>query len=119
MGRIRVQPQDEVWKNRLVKQLSMLEREGVLDVWEDRRIEAGADWSAEINAALKRAKVAVLLVSADFLNSQFIREKEELDKKTWKFVRRIRQPGFGGGVVTKIIRLGECGSIRHKIDILM
>lgn len=38
---------DEEWKDRLVTHLSVLERAGLLDVWDDRRIEAGADWYAE------------------------------------------------------------------------
>ena len=67
---------DEVWKNRLVSHLGVLQREGLLDIWEDRRIGASADWEAEIAAALARAKAAVLLISANFLNSNFILTKE-------------------------------------------
>jgi len=68
--------QDEAWKDRLVKQLRVLELEGDLDVWDDRRIAAGDDWLPEIEEAMARAQVAVLLISADFLTSGFIRGRE-------------------------------------------
>ncbi|MGB7875532.1 MAG: hypothetical protein WBL25_14200 [Anaerolineales bacterium] len=35
---------DEKWKDCLVTHLGVLEQEGILDIWEDRRIEAGDDW---------------------------------------------------------------------------
>jgi TIR domain/NACHT domain len=68
--------QDEAWKDRLVKHLTVLEREGLLAVWHDRRIGAGAEWYPEIQTAIERADVALLLVSADFLNSPFIQGEE-------------------------------------------
>jgi tetratricopeptide (TPR) repeat protein len=67
---------DEGWKDRVVAHLTTLKAEVSLDIWEDRRIGAGADWLREIQAAMDRAVVAVLLVSADFLNSRFITETE-------------------------------------------
>jgi hypothetical protein len=67
---------DEKWKERLVKQLKVLEIEGALEVWDDRRIEAGDDWLPEITREMERARVAVLLISADFLTSTFIRSNE-------------------------------------------
>ncbi len=67
---------DETWKNRVVKHLRVLEPAGVLEVWEDREIAAGEDWFAKIEAAMGRASVAVLLISADSLNSRFILETE-------------------------------------------
>ena len=67
---------DEAWKDRLVIQLGVLQRQGLLDLWDDRRIAAGEDWHGEIRAAMGRATVAVLLISADFLTSQFILGEE-------------------------------------------
>lgn len=67
---------DESWKDRLVTHLKVLEGEGVLDVWDDRRIGAGLDWQPEIEQAIQRASVAILLISADFLTSKFILGEE-------------------------------------------
>ncbi len=67
---------DEAWKDRLVKHLGVLEAEGVLETWDDRRIGLGEDWFPAIEAAIDKARVAVLLVSADFLTSKFIRGTE-------------------------------------------
>ncbi|MEA2692776.1 MAG: hypothetical protein QOJ16_2163, partial [Acidobacteriota bacterium] len=67
---------DEGWKDRLVQQLRVLEPEGVLEVWEDRRLAPGSDWFPEIEQAMRRAVAAVLLISADFLTSRFILGQE-------------------------------------------
>lgn len=66
---------DEDWKDRLVGQLEVLGDVG-FDPWNDRRIAAGDDWQAEIEAAIDACDVAVLLISAPFLSSQFIRSHE-------------------------------------------
>ena len=67
---------DEEWKERVVTHLRVLELEGMLDVWDDRRIEAGDDWRAEIETAINAASIAVLLISANFLTSKFILDTE-------------------------------------------
>ncbi len=67
---------DERLKDRLVSHLGVLQQEGLLEVWEDRRIGAGKDWEQEIEAALNKARVAILLISDHFLNSKFILTKE-------------------------------------------
>src|SRR5713226_1037627 len=67
---------DEDWKDRLVTHLGVLRHQGLLDLWDDRRIAAGEDWHQEIQEAMAAASVAILLVSADFLNSEFILNQE-------------------------------------------
>jgi len=67
--------QNETWKDRVVKQLGVLAGEG-LEVWDDRRIAAGADWEPEIERAIANCDVALLLISADFLTSRFILGQE-------------------------------------------
>lgn len=66
---------DEEWLTRLLKFLEP-ELGEMPDVWHDRRIEAGDVWSDEIQQALHAARVAVLLVSSDFLASDFIKGSE-------------------------------------------
>ncbi len=67
---------DEVWKDRLMPHLEMLKLADKLDVWNDRRIGTGEDWFPEITEAMNRAKVAVLLISANFLSSKFCVKEE-------------------------------------------
>ena len=67
---------DEMWKDRLLTHLSVLDHEGLLHVWTDRRIEVGASWQAKINEAMSDSRVAVLLVTANFLTSEFILNQE-------------------------------------------
>ena len=67
---------DSDWLERLQTMLAPLQRQGTLDVWADTRIQPGQLWKEEIQKALARAKVAVLLVSPDFLASEFIHKDE-------------------------------------------
>ncbi len=78
---------DERQKDRLATHLSVLR--GRLAVWEDRQLNAGDDWYAEIEKAIATANVAVLLISADFLASDFIL-KEEVPR----LLRRREQDGL-------------------------
>jgi hypothetical protein len=67
---------DEAWKDRLVGHLRVLAPQGEIDVWHDRRIGAGEAWQTTIEEAIDRADTAILLISADFLTSEFIRTEE-------------------------------------------
>ena len=68
--------QDSKWLKRLQVHLKPLSRQGLLELWDDTRIQPGMDWRNEIDQALRRACMAVLLVSADFLASEFIVNNE-------------------------------------------
>jgi hypothetical protein len=63
--------QDETLKNQLIKHLSLLKRQGVIRDWHDRDIEAGFEWRREIEAHLESAEIILLLISPDFLASDF------------------------------------------------
>jgi len=67
---------DEEWKDRLVTHLGVLQQEGLLTLWDDRRIGGGEQWQQKIQAAMDSASVAILLVSANSLTSRFILSEE-------------------------------------------
>ncbi len=56
--------------------LGVLGSANLIDSWCDDRIDGGADWEREIEQAIDHARVAVLLVTAHFLTSRFILDKE-------------------------------------------
>jgi hypothetical protein len=62
---------DEALKNQLLTHLKGLERGGVIGVWHDRKITAGHDWATEIDSHLKEAKIILLLISANFIASDY------------------------------------------------
>src|SRR6266446_4400499 len=60
----------------LLPYLATLEHDGLVSVWSDRHIKGGEGWYLEIEAALKAASIAVLLISQEFLASPFVRDEE-------------------------------------------
>ena len=67
---------DQYWFDTLLSHLSWLEREYGIEIWSDRDIAPGARWHESIQTALDLAKVAILLVSPDFLSSSYIASNE-------------------------------------------
>jgi tetratricopeptide (TPR) repeat protein len=62
---------DETLCDELNAHLAALKRQNVIKNWTDRRITAGGEWRDEIDKHLNSADLILLLVSADFLNSDF------------------------------------------------
>lgn len=62
---------DESARNELEKHLSVLRRQDVIKNWHDRKIGAGEEWKGKIDKHLESADVVLLLVSADFLDSDY------------------------------------------------
>jgi hypothetical protein len=62
---------DEELRAELEKHLSLLRRSGHISEWHDRRLEPGTEWKGEIDEHLRRAQIILLLISADFLASDY------------------------------------------------
>jgi tetratricopeptide (TPR) repeat protein len=67
---------DEELRNSLETHLALLKRRGVVSGWHDRRIGAGDEWAGQIDEHMERADIILLLVSADFLASDYCYDKE-------------------------------------------
>jgi hypothetical protein len=67
---------DNDWLDRLRVHLKPLERDYALDIWDDTQIQAGTIWLEEIEKAIQSTKVALLIVTADFIASDFIADNE-------------------------------------------
>jgi len=68
--------QDARWLKALQTHLKPLLRQKPLVIWDETKVMPGKDWRKEIKDAIDTAKVAVLLVSPDFLASDFIAEEQ-------------------------------------------
>lgn len=68
--------EDEAFKNKLNKHLKMLQRLNVISAWQDRDISAGSEWEEEILGNLETADIILLLVSDNFLASDYCWDKE-------------------------------------------
>ena len=67
---------DAEWLERVKKFLAPLESLGILRIWDDKQIKVGDEWLLEIKKSLSAAKLALLLVTQDFLQSDFIQRQE-------------------------------------------
>lgn len=67
---------DESLRDQLEIQLAMLKRQGLVESWHDRRIPAGSDLEHEISTQMESADIVLLLVSADFLASNYCYDVE-------------------------------------------
>ncbi len=63
--------EDEAFRNTLEKHLSLLRRQGLIKAWHDRHILPGTDWAQAIDEHLESASMILLLVSSDFLDSDY------------------------------------------------
>jgi hypothetical protein len=67
---------DERLRDSLANSLALLKRQGVLTEWHDRRIAAGDDWGQSIDQQIEQADIIMLLVSPDFIASDYCWGKE-------------------------------------------
>ncbi len=84
--------EDELLLNKLKAHLRPMQREGLIDLWHDRDISAGTEWEREINEHLNTAQIILLLVSPDFMNSDYcysIEMKRAMERHEHKEARVI------------------------------
>jgi tetratricopeptide (TPR) repeat protein len=67
---------DKVLRDQLETHLSTLKREHLISAWHDRQITAGTEWKGEIDDNLKSARIILLLVTANFLSSDYCNDVE-------------------------------------------
>lgn len=67
---------DEILKKELLKQLKPLEKSGKIAVWADQDISSGDEWEKEIYTKLTEANIILLLISSDFINSDYCYDNE-------------------------------------------
>ncbi len=63
---------DTAYLQEFQKHLKTLERQGLIRFWDDRKIRPGEEWDDEIRAALAKSDIVFLLVSVDFLSTDYI-----------------------------------------------
>ncbi|UCF94036.1 MAG: toll/interleukin-1 receptor domain-containing protein [Desulfobacterales bacterium] len=62
---------DEELREELENHLKALQRQAVIKAWHDREISAGSEWEEQIRSNIQRAQIILLLVSPDFLASDY------------------------------------------------
>jgi predicted ATPase/tetratricopeptide (TPR) repeat protein len=67
---------DEEWKKKILPHLGVLYHRYDIQIWHDRTIKTGDDWHERIGNAVHDALAAILLISADYLNSEYVRTQE-------------------------------------------
>ena len=94
---------DEDLKDELYVHLAPLIRQGQIKPWQDRAIEAGAEWEQEIKARLESAEIILLLITPRFIASDYCFDKEmqramaRHDAGTAKVIPVIMKPCYWKG----------------------
>jgi CHASE2 domain-containing sensor protein len=68
--------EDESLRRKLETYLIPLEREGIISLWHDQRIAAGSEWEGQISRGLETAGLILLLISPDFMASDYCNRVE-------------------------------------------
>src|SRR5260370_10438538 len=83
---------EEQLLKKLKIQLKPIQREGLVKIWHDRDISAGKDWEQEIDKHLNTAQIILLLISPDFIDSEYcysIEMKRAMERDKLGEVRAI------------------------------
>jgi len=87
--------EDETYQRGLYRQLRVLEHGKKANIWHDGKIIAGQLWDKEIKQQLKAAQIILLLISADFIDSQYCMGEE--------YARALERHQSGEATVIPII----------------
>jgi TIR domain len=108
--------EDEALSHKLAKHLQVLKREKIIEVWHSAMIAPGEDWKNQIDSHLQSADIILLLISADFLNSDDhygIELKRALERHKSKEARVIpvilRAVDWQDSLFGKLLALPENG----------
>jgi hypothetical protein len=86
---------DESFREELETHLAILRRKGIIQEWHDRKLDPGDEWRKEIEEQMEAADVILLLISPDFVASDFCYEQE--------LASALERHGRGEAVVVPII----------------
>lgn len=86
---------DEALRDQLETQLAMLKRQGIIEAWHDRRIEVGSEWANAIDHHVETDDIILLLVSPEFLASDYCYERE--------MMRALERHEAGEAIVIPVI----------------
>ncbi|MER6473468.1 toll/interleukin-1 receptor domain-containing protein [Streptomyces collinus] len=87
--------EDEALRDQLAKHLKILERQHVIRGWHDREISAGVEWRGEIDQHLQTADIVLLLISPDFIASDYCYDIE--------LAESLRRHNLGECIVIPVI----------------
>ncbi len=68
--------EDNALRDELAGHLKIMERRGVIRPWHDRCLTPGEKWDGKIHESLQAADLVLLLISSDFINSDYIWSQE-------------------------------------------
>lgn len=83
---------DQVFLDELRLHLSPLQRQGLISLWNDSDITPGTQWEDEIDKQLRKAQIILLLISPDFMASDYcysVQLKQAIERHQRKEVRVI------------------------------
>jgi hypothetical protein len=86
---------DEQYRNELDKHLALLKRQGAVNIWSDHCIRPGEEFDPAIATALEASDLILLLISADFMHSDYC--------STVEMTRAMERHQDGTAVVVPII----------------
>ena len=67
---------DEKLRDKLELHLKLMQRQGLIVNWHDRKIGPGNEWENSISDHLDSAQIILLLISPDFIGSNYIYDIE-------------------------------------------